>query len=54
LKWKPSLKETSKEEGTLQWGKLVGDQTLKCSGQARSKERASLFLMFKQNLNPFY
>jgi hypothetical protein len=29
-----------------------GDRTLKCSGQARSKGRAPLFLVSKQNLNP--
>ncbi len=38
----------------LDWGKPVGDQTLKCSGKAGSKGRAPLFLMTKQNLNPFY
>jgi hypothetical protein len=33
-------------------GKLASDQTLKCSGQARSKGKALLFLTSKQNLNP--
>jgi hypothetical protein len=35
-------------------GKLVGDWTLKRSGQARSKGKALLFLVSKQNLNPSY
>jgi hypothetical protein len=35
-------------------GKLVGDWTLKRLGQARSKGKALLFLVSKQNLNPSY
>jgi len=30
---------------------MAGNQTLKRSGQARSNERALLFLVFQQNLN---
>jgi hypothetical protein len=33
---------------------MAGARTLKCSGQVRSKGRASLFLVSKQNLNPSY
>jgi hypothetical protein len=39
--------------GVCTWGRPAGDRTLKHSGQAGSKERASLFLVSKQNLNPF-
>ncbi len=30
---------------------MAGNQTLQCSGQAGSKGRAMLFLVFQQNLN---
>jgi hypothetical protein len=33
---------------------LAGDKTFKRSGQARSKGRALLLVMSKQNLNPSY
>jgi len=35
-------------------GRTAHEQSLKPSGQAGSKGRASLFLVSKQNLNPSY
>ncbi len=56
--WVPStlapLKELPAHFTLVCEGKLADDQTFKRLGQARSKGRALLFLVSKQNLNRYY
>jgi hypothetical protein len=49
-----NMKECQIQNSWNTWGRLVDDQTFKLSRQARSKWRDPLFLVSKQNLNPFF